>query len=173
MPSNEYIRCHYCAPTGIECEIWFLKAGENDVLCPIHKGSTLSVANVSNGNNKQEFYAHRDRVVEPLVTATAGMNDVEALSYIDKHVAELEAKIAELKLEAMHARALAQGRSERLSDDERKARQKIKVESSRPVKVAKKSAGKLSRMSPEGMVQELMKRHGLDESGAKKLLGID
>lgn len=173
MPSNEYIRCHYVGPNSIECEIWFLKADEG-TLCPIHKGSTLSVENVSNGHNKQEFYAHRDRVVEPLIEATRAMSDVEALSYIDKHVAGLEAEIARLKLEAMHARALGQGRSEKLSDSERAERRKIKVESRvKETKVPRKSTGKLSRMSPEGMVAQLMRQHGLDENGAKALLGID
>lgn len=173
MPSNEYIRCHYVGPNSIECEIWFLRV-EGQNFCPIHAGSTLSVENVSNGNNKQEFYAHRDRVVEPLIEACKGLTDVEALSYIDKHVAGLEAEIARLKLEAMHARALGQGRSEKLSDSERAERRKIKVEARvKEHKVPKKSSGKLSRMSPEAMVAELMRKHGLDESGARNLLGLD
>lgn len=174
MPSNDYIRCHYVGPNSIECEIWFLKAGESDTLCPIHKGS-LSAGLVANGTaDKADFYAHRDRVVQPLVEATKGMSDSEAFDYYNNHIAGLERKIEELKLEAMHARALKQGKLEKLSDDEREQRRKIrpmKAEGTEKKRV--KSSGKLSNMTPEMAVKSLMtKVPGMTEDGARKLLGL-
>jgi len=169
LPSNSYKRCQYSSPEGLECEIWYPSDSDSDQFCPIHV-SSLQRAPV-NGTNKEAFFAHRDRVVEPLIEATKEMSDVESLNYYDAHIAGIEVEIEKLKLEAMHARALRQGKLENLTDDERKERRKIQV---RPKeKVAKKSTGKISSMSPEGMIQTMMKKYSLDEAGAKALLGLD
>lgn len=120
-------RCIYVSPdTGIECEIWFASDSPDDHFCILHKDS-ISPSLAANGHNKDPYIQKRNEALLSLVEATRGMSVPESLSYLDQHIANIERVIEDEKLKVLTARAKRAEIIEGLSEEERKARQKIRT----------------------------------------------
>jgi len=151
MP-QQHKRCIYVSPdTGIECEIWFqVKDDETNDFCILHKGS-LSPSLAANGHNKDPYIAKRNEALLSLVEATRGLSVPESLSYLDQHIAGIERVIEDEKLKVLTARAKRAQILEGLSDEERKARQKIRTPK---LQVAEKKANRAAGIGSEILARE-------------------
>jgi len=116
MGNNSWERCQYVSPQGEECDVWFQVDGKGH-LCPKYH------RNLSVTENKENFISL--------------MNSERDLCYkmsnedLEQHITSLEAKIEEFlqteRTKLASARAVRAERYQKMSAEERKELQKIKV----------------------------------------------
>jgi hypothetical protein len=164
MP-QDYIRCHYTSPEGIECASWFPRGEGN--LCIVHRG-IVSTSLASNGIAKEEYIGARKEAETSLRARLQGLDSQAQCNLLDAHIAGIEKIIEEQKTLALTARAIRSEVIEGLSEDERQIRRRMKVP------ISEKKSTKKIQGTPEQMIEAFRSKWpNMTVEAAKAMLGLD
>ena len=153
--SLNYVRCNYVPDGGQQCDHWITPGPR----CPLHINH-VSASAASNGINTQSYLEIRN--------SEAQLCYQMSLEELDAHIAKLEGVIEQEKAKSQSARAVRADKIDKLSEEEREVRRKIKTEqkekkASEPKKVTIKS----------DPIRFFMQTYNISEAAAKLKLGIE
>jgi len=159
MSVGDYTRCAYIPDGGQQCDNWFKRQTDNRAMefCPLHEGMispTLAAKDV----NKQTYIEIRNAEV----TLCASMTFEE----LDAHIAELERVIEVEKAKLYSSRGVRADKLDKLSEEEREVRRKIRVEKQEEAKLPKKPTIK------NDPIKFFMATFNITEEEAKRKLGL-
>lgn len=162
MPS--FTRCRYVSDTGLECEKWFqptdsMNNGQEPRHCELHRGM-ISERTSPNDESKQRFIDLKNEEIKLCI----GMSIEE----LDTHIAGIEKQIELLRMRTMSARSVRVDKIDKLTDEERKERQKIRVQN--PATNDKPKAKTSIKKDP---IQHLMDKFGMSREQALKMMEME
>lgn len=118
MSKFSYTKCQYeSADTKVECDVWY-SSEEDQKFCILHR-NTINASLAAAGINKESYIEHRDKKAKFCYEMS--------LDELDKHISEIERIIELEKSNLMTARAVRADKIEKLTDDEREVRRRIKT----------------------------------------------
>lgn len=125
MPLLEFRRCQYVSSESIECENTFpVMDSENKIRCELH-ANILNEALASESEEIKDDYIQVRKEEELNVLAIFAHEGFDGL---DRHIAGIETIVEKMRMKYAVARGVRQNKLLDLSDEERKVRQKIKVQ---------------------------------------------
>jgi uncharacterized small protein (DUF1192 family) len=149
---NSYYRCLHFDDSSAQCETWARSIdGAENKYCSAHDGS------ISHPEKKEVYI--------DLLNAERRLCFAMTLEELDTHIAGIEKEIERLKASLLSSRATRAEKIDKLSDDEREQRRKIKVVSPEP------KEKKVTSIKKDPL-KYMMEKHGLTEVQAKKMLGL-
>lgn len=160
MSDNSYTRCRYIPDSGIQCETWFRRDPENNpsYLCPLHINQ-ISPKLAAQDENKTPYLEIRNKEAQSCYAMT--------LTELDAHINGLERILEEQKAKVHAARAVRVDKIDKLTEEERDVRRKIRTERNESSLKPKKATIKTDP------IRYMMQTHNLSEAAAKKLLGME
>lgn len=165
MSVYNYIRCHYeSTDTKVQCDCWFDSSSYDrekpeSKYCIIHRDA-ISTELAVLGVNKETYIETRDKEAKFCYEMS--------FEELEKHISEVEKVIEFERTKLLTARAVKSDKLEKMTDDERKERRKIKtpsvvLEPLKPKKVSVK----------DNPVKYLMQQMTITEKQARTMLGLE
>lgn len=168
MP-KQYGQCQFFNQDQLRCPIWFDctegTADQHEKFCREHreiKDASIVSYRSLDGTIKTQYIDF----VNAQRTACVDMSDDE----LDTHIAGLESTLAEIRAKMLTARAVRAEKLDKLTEDERAERRKVKFERVVSAERAKKPAKTSLAKDP---ILYFMEKHGLSREQATALMGDD
>lgn len=152
-----YLRCIYeSEDTKVQCDSWFNSA-DGGSMCILHR-NPISTHLAAIGINKEEYIEHRDAQAKICYEMT--------LPEIEEHISKIERVIEIERTNLLTARAVKSDKVNKLTEEERAERRKIKTP-----KLILEPAVKKNSMKTDP-VKYLMEKNGWTEEMAKMMLDL-
>lgn len=153
-----YLRCQYETDDKVQCDSWF-PGTEHAQLCMIHR-DPISTHLAAIGINKENYITHRDEQAKICFAMT--------LAELEEHIAKVERVIELERTNLSTANAVKSDKLNKLTEEERAERRKIKTPQFVLEPKAKKTSAKLA-IDP---VKYLMEKNGWSEAVARQMLDL-
>lgn len=154
---STYLRCTYVPDGGIQCDNWVKVEVETDSLtkCPLHLNH---ISPLLKQENKQTYIDIRN-------DAAKLCHDM-SLDELELHIAGLELVIEQERAKLMSARSVKGDKLDKLSEEEREVRRKIKTERKEKPETTKRVTIK------SDPIKFFMQTYNISEIEAMKKLGL-